>query len=515
MRAAWLHITLLDDCVFSQSSITEGQHTTLDYLPGATLLGAAAARHYGTLDTATSYRLFHSGQLRFGNALPLHEAQPAYPMPLAWHQAKNGTVVGKKDELTGGAIYNLAHNSNATLPNNEQPKQLRTGYVTTGGQRVTPHRALRMKTAIAAESGRAAESQLFGYEAIAAGQQFLAQISADEAIGKEEFDLILNGLSGELLLGRSRSAEYGRAHIAMLPHGPKLVRDSRIDDRSLTLWLLSDLALHDDNGIPTLEPRPEYLGLAHGEIDWDRTFLRTRRYAPWNGYRKARDMERSVISQGSIITLTFKDGRPAEEQIQRLEAGIGLYREAGLGRVWIDPPLLAGNHPHFTHQEALPITLQSDTKTQSGLSPLISWLEAQVGQRSSNDDIHKQAKEWCEELKRWYTVARTINAVSSEGWIGPSASQWGGVQKAASKAKEASQLEVKLFDSKNGLCRARSGEDNWGAEFHDGKQLITFAAWFKNTAKDKTPRHIAEFARMARIYVNSPDKNNKKEVSRS
>lgn len=519
MKQVWLKITLLDDSVFSQSSVTEGQHSSLDYIPGSVLLGAAAARNYADMDTDTSYRLFHSGMLRFGNALPLQHGHPSLPVPLAWHHGKTQSYQNADKRLDSNAIYNLA--AGASLPPGLQPKQMRSGFVTLDGRKVEVAKTYRMKTAIAAESGRAAESQLFGYEAVSAGQTFLAPISADETISDEHFNRIVDSLEGERLLGRSRSAEYGKARVERLNEGPTLPRQQGTTQNTLTLWLLSDLCLQDENGIPTLEPTPELLGLGEGKIRWDRTFLRTRRYAPWNGYRKARDMERNVISQGSVITLEFSGGRPDESALQALASGVGLYREAGLGQLWYDAPLLADAHPEFETTSTPLASTQPKTQEQPpARSALIEWLTVQSQQGLRRGKTHEQAKRLLKTLKAHYANARRLNAVQAQAAIGPSASQWGEVQHQASSGKNAEELQKQLFDKANGTCRVRDNDNSWGAEYYDGQQLTTFSAWLESACGNEEPRLVAELARMARNWLNSDQDTdnpttNAKEASQS
>ena len=87
-----LRLTLLDDCVFSARNATEGGHHSLSRIPGQTLLGAAAARLYGTFIERgdDAYTAFHSGRVRFLDGLPSDADAIAYPVPLAWHRPKSG-----------------------------------------------------------------------------------------------------------------------------------------------------------------------------------------------------------------------------------------------------------------------------------------------------------------------------------------------------------------------------------------------------------------------------------------
>ena len=80
-------VTLESDAVISETSATAGVHSTLDYLPGAALLGACAASLYDSLAPEESFLVFHSGRVRFGNAYPLAEnGAPAIPVPAAMPQ---------------------------------------------------------------------------------------------------------------------------------------------------------------------------------------------------------------------------------------------------------------------------------------------------------------------------------------------------------------------------------------------------------------------------------------------
>jgi len=211
-RTLNLTLTLCDDLVASERPATEGGHESLDYIPGSMLLGATAARLYGGCKDDEAYRLFHSGALRFGDGVPLAGGAPCWPMPLCWHELKGLPATGEDERLAPDRMLNLQFEQ---FPRGEQAKQIRTGQVRGDGYRKVTSKALRMKTAIDPRTGRVAEAQLFGYEAIRAGQVFAARITADgrlpEALWKRVTELFAG--PAEFLLGRSRSAEYGRVRI--------------------------------------------------------------------------------------------------------------------------------------------------------------------------------------------------------------------------------------------------------------------------------------------------------------
>lgn len=462
-----LAITLIDDCVFSARGATAGAHEGLDRIPGQAILGAAATALYAGLDLPSAFELFHSGRLRCGDAVPWVDGMPAWPMPLAWHQRKH-VEADTSGWLRAGAVHNLAHDEI------EHPKQLRRGYVSEAGHWVKPRMAMRMKTAIDQHSGRAQDGQLFGYEALAAGQRFVTWIQADSALAASAFEAVIGALCGTCWLGRSRSAEYGRVQIERIDLS--MPEQQLAPQKRMTLWLLSDLALLDEHGQPTLEPSPAHLGLGRGRIIWSQTFLRSRSYSPWNAFRRGWDRERRVLVAGSVITLEL-DADPTPEMQARLAAGLGLYREGGLGRVWVNPPLLARARPDFQprppeRNPALPPRPDD---------PLLAWLDDQDDSwKVGVDDTARDLANACRQVLR---DARRIAGIRPGEAFGPSPSQWGSVQEAAQRAT-GSELHAILFGRMGGDDAQafdgviKSKGEGWQESVpQPGARWPTFAEW--------------------------------------
>ncbi|HFD17049.1 MAG TPA: hypothetical protein ENJ38_12205 [Rhodospirillales bacterium] len=470
MHRACLEIELLEDCVFSARAATEGGHESLDRIPGAALLGAAAARLYAGLGTE-AFTAFHSGRLRFGDGLPLAPSgAAAWPVPRAWHHPKNAALTGDDNRLRKDLLFNFTIRNE--IPEQEgrriQPKQLRQGHVTGYGEWVRPRRDLRLKTAIEATTGRAAEGQLFGYDALHRGQVFRAWIEADETVDAALFERVVEALTNEVLLGRSRSAEYGRARIARVEAEPPRPGDPAPDGR-LRLWLLSDLALVDAQGQPTLQPTPGHFGLDGGEILWDRTFLRARRYSPWNAARGGFDRERLVLEAGSVLTIAPSPGYDREALIERLARGVGRHREAGLGRFWLDPPLLADDQPAFA---APPEPAAADAKpTAPPDHPLVAWLQDQgsgwklVAEREADRFV----EDYFDTIKK----ARRFGGIAKDAVFGPSRSQWGQVL-ATARACRGNTLHGALFNGDDAVIK-ENGE-GWDIDI-DGRH--TLAGWLR------------------------------------
>ncbi len=488
MKQQALKIELLDDCVFSATPATEGGHESLDRIPGAALLGAAASRLYTDLERGDAFTVFHSGKVRFGDGLPWDGHNIGWPVPRCWHYPKTEGA-NKDDFLIADNLYNFAVESISKLPDGQQPKQLRDGYVHADGRYSKPAHSLRLKTAIDPATGRADEGRLFGYDALHRGQTFLSVIEADDEVEDTLFERVVEALQGQVLLGRSRSAEYGRARITLVEL-PELPQPSADGDDSLTLWLLSDLALTDARGQPTLQPDGEALGLPGAQVVWERTFLRGRRYSPWNAARHGYDRERLVLEAGGVITLQL-NGHGRGEAIGALEKGVGLYREAGLGRLWIDPPLLRDEHPAFAGRSAA----KPDTTTAPEPDhPLVGWLKAAAGV-----DWKTEAEQKAREFEKTYLEkldeSRHINGIPDRVAYGPSSSQWGTVlEKARSATGDA--LHRALFEGDDAVIKPKG--EGWDIEVKDDQGYHSLAAWLKGQfARHNTdPKAYAHFVRL-------------------
>lgn len=67
--------TLMSDLIISQTSSTEGNQKTLDFIPGNNFLGIVAGSLYDKdkLTNEQQLAIFHSGKVRFGDANPSAE----------------------------------------------------------------------------------------------------------------------------------------------------------------------------------------------------------------------------------------------------------------------------------------------------------------------------------------------------------------------------------------------------------------------------------------------------------
>lgn len=497
-----LSIRLIDDCVFSERSATEGSHETLDRIPGSALLGAAAARLYVQVPSEVADLIFHSGRVRFSDGFPLASGnRAAWPVPLCWHFRKDDKPAGPG--FDPAQLFNLQHvetirDSSGAVA---QAKQLRDGYITADGRWIKPSRNYRMKTAIDRATGLAADGQLFGYSSLSRGQDFVAFVEADEDVDPAVYEQVCAALCGEIVLGRSRSAEYGRVEIRPLDGDFRPVPGVTAD-QSLTLWLLTDFAPCDANGQPMNELDIEALGLPGGcQIDWSRSFVRSRSYSVWNAKRLGYERERKVVRAGSVITVTLAAQVDLRATVDRLSKGIGLHVQSGLGRVWVNPPLLARVHPTFSAFDPAAQDLPAPSVPDS---PLAHWICQQV------DDSGAAVEQCVAGIAKQYLdltvqARRVLGLPECATDVFPSRSQWGRVLEVA-RVRRGVELYRALFGNR-GAAIDRDGK-GWSLEVPvaGGQKWERIADWIKGQIgkDDQCDEELVQ--RLARRLMDQPNR---------
>ncbi len=322
---------LLNDAVISERSATTGGHRTLDYIPGATLLGAVAAR-YADFAGDDAYTVFHSGKVRFGNAYPLSPAgEPALPVPLAWHTEKGEELHGSVKQ-----VKNLLHATRADFETWDksgcQQKQLRSGYFTPSGAKIDPVKSYRLKTALNRDKqGMAEEAQLFGYQSLAADSLWHFSIAFDDLLTEELREKVVASLGVAVRVGRSRSAEYGL--LSVHPVDSLETPVTLVAGDNLIIYCVSDLALTDPaTGASTLIPSGAHFGFPDASFVATQSYLRVRKYAPFNRTRKRFDLERQVIAKGKRFALQQVGGILSSGALFRPVAACRRSRAASPGR---------------------------------------------------------------------------------------------------------------------------------------------------------------------------------------
>ncbi len=416
-----VELELQDDIVLSATAATTGGHTTLDYVPGANLFGAVAADLF-KLGEKTAAEAVAAGRIQFSNAYPVNGTDESVPLPLAWFGQK-GIAPIVDNVIQPERVQNLA----VTGYTGGQPVQLRAGYFSpTTGRVYSPAQSHQLRTAVSNEPDyfeTAAPSQLFGFQSLKAGLKLRATVTGDAnllKIARARFD------GKTIRLGRSKFAEYGRASCTVLPAELFAMEFSVPEGKEfITIFARSDLLLVDKEGLPAIKPEPHFFGLAGWELVESRTYLRFRRYSPWNGKRGGPDLERQMIAKGSVMT--FKRSTAAGDA--KVPAWVGMGRTEGFGQVLVEPDFLVADRPSFNASAA---SVVSDGP-----------------KRPLNDEIFAFAVERMLE-QRFDTMASEI----ARNWVGQwakkdsvSASQWSRLADEARNAESLAKLKEGLGDA--------------------------------------------------------------------
>jgi hypothetical protein len=393
-----LHLTLEADVIQTAEASSLGVHQSLEYIRGSALLGAAAAKCYGKLKTH-AYTAFHSGRVRFLDAVLLtRHGVPSIPVPLGWFHPKEQKPLSSGC-LDPDEIYAVNHLQPGEAAE-KSLRQMRAGFFTAEGQWLKVHRLYRLKTAIDRTTrGRPNEGSLFGYESIPAGSQWLARVEIDEGLD-EGIEEILRSVfdDSRIWLGRSRAAEYGRVHV-------RLVQDAKVDPQKpsaatveqITICLESDTALLDrETEEPTLTACPEHFGLPPAwRLINSGSAVATRRFSPFNGKRHRRDLERLVLSRGSVLTFGGEPSVNLQDIRASVRQGVGCWRQEGLGQVHVAPWYLGTLHPQFN-------AAVKESKTEVARSmpagPLALWAVRQAKSRRQAAFAFKKAQKSAGQL---------------------------------------------------------------------------------------------------------------------
>lgn len=483
-----LIIELMEPAIFSVSAATESAHDTLQVIPGSALLGAAAKHLYATMNADESWRAFHSGAVRFEDGLPIAKnGAVAYPMPNCLHYPKRSTPFS--DNVVNGCHHPLDGDKGI------QYVQLRENFLTSSGEQHRVRTVSDVKSAIEAGEMRAAESQLFVYRAIEAGQSFFAEVAGDEALVEK---IVAALLEPNQTLGRSKSAEYGAVEITRANEPPALPSAPNSD--WLLVWCLSPLALIDCDGFPTLTPTASALGLTEGTYSASKSFLRFGTQRSYNQHRRSFDVDRPCIQRGSV--LMFEGVKAGDVDALRQTAAVGLHQALGYGRLWVNPPVLMGKKllPQAESKVSRVAEIPEDEtapETEAGL--LLEWMERQANatvRQTSNTHADKLRS----ELEALYKTGNRDATQLERRSVGPSKSQWGTIME---HLKNASDIdENALFNDAHALCKSTA--KGWQDQVYDGQKMVSFHAWFK--AACETHNNLETLRRFSRLALRVADK---------
>ena len=411
MTVKYYQCEFLSDVILQSSSNTQGNVELSDFIAGSNFLGMVAAN--GGYDDfgSDAFEVFHSGSVCFGDGHLMLDGKMSYKIPLSYFNLK-----------VGDGNYNRIHLSEeeekSLRDEKKQLKQRRTGYMDVEAEHfVDPSYRYSQKSAYDRVLRKSKETKMFGYSALEKGTKWAFKVTYSQNKYIEEVEAKLFAATR---LGKSKSAEYGQISITAL----ELSLDengTEPHDNLTYIYANSRLALINDDGMPTLIPSIENLGLKSGNIVWEKTQIKTLSYNPYNYKRETKEYLRSVLAKGSVIVLEGVDD-------SSIATKVGVYNSEGFGDILVNPSFLMIKEPKLATYTQTTTLVDASAYNEA----VISFLEKKV-----QDEEDK------------FDVAASVRDIMSK-LVGPSRSQWGQIRTLASTAetKESLMKEIKTFIEK-------------------------------------------------------------------
>lgn len=449
MGELYFKAELLDDLVLSQKTSTVGDHKSLDYIPGSVFLGIAAGKFYSKLENEKAWEIFHSSKVHFCNAYPFINENRSLPMPLSLHSEK--VPQAGKEKTILNFVYSEAKETGI------QYRQNRCGYVCFSDNNKLwveiPSKTSRMRTAIDARTGTAAKSQLYGYESLDAGQVFIGKIEWDDSVNKIISPIVSFFTSENIVhAGRSKTASYGRVKVSKFYFSPKSVSIGEDIKTSFSILAVSDLCIRNpQNGTPELSLLPNRLGLGDNwKLDKTKSFSRPSYLYQYNSYRHEIEMQKTLISKGSVFTFKSEAKLTAEEKnkIQTaIKNGVGEAKGQGFGEI-----TLFSIGKEFQREETKKDISVETSNLSAQEKAWLEWLKPD----SLNLDIEKKVKAAVNEFINLCKSIKSYHTFGDDDIFWPCNAQWGRILEVSRECNSKSELNNRLFDGENPIIKSIS-----------------------------------------------------------
>ena len=395
--------TLLSDIILSQSSSTEGNQYSLDFIPGNNFLGIVAANIYNKVKEK-ALKIFHTGDVRFGDANPsIDGKRRGLKVPNAMFYPK----LKKASEEC--YIHHLIPNPNNDAVKGLQLKQCRNGFYIfeqNAGTPIPADKNYAVKSAYDSKMRKSDDGKLFGYQSLPKGLELFFEIESDldEATNK----MIADVLKGIKHIGRSRTAQYGLVQIEDADYNE--VPSNKLNGKKFaTVYADGRLIFLDEYGEPTFRPTAKDLGFKETDkIDWTKSQIRTFLYSPWNGKRHTYDTDRCGIEKGSVFVIECSES-PSESTY------IGFYNNEGFGKVIYNPEFLDGNEEGKANYILKDIELEAKKLKMevSEETPLLRYLNKQRQLSSYIQSAYQDVNEFVKNNADRFTGERFASQWSS------------------------------------------------------------------------------------------------------
>lgn len=417
MKKIQFKCTLLSDVILSVKAASEGNQSTLDFIPGNSFLGIVASQLYKKETYRESFEIFHSGKVKFGDAHCAQNGIRSVKIPLVFYYPKL-----KKMEDECYVVHRVKSLSSDEMIG-KQLKQCRSGFYCFSNEKIQKTslpKAFAIKSAYDKNYRRSYDEKMYGYESLSQGAVFYFDVTFDDAITDTVQSNVKKALEGVHRIGRSKTAQYGLVKIETCTFDsynsnlPKSVKPGEL----IEVYADGRLIFMDQYGVPTFQPSAEDLGIPEGIIRWDLSQVRTFQYSPWNFKRQAYDADRCGIDKGSVFILEVQK----ETSLEHSDF-VGFYQNEGFGKVIYNPDFLgADSNGRILYQ----FSKENDTEA------ICKKEKASILQENSLLEYLKKRKE---QEQQKYKIYRAVNQFvnDNKGYFKGTtfASQWGEIRSIA------------------------------------------------------------------------------------
>ena len=439
--------TLKSSVILNTHSASQGNNTTLDYIPGSCFLGIVANRLFpsgGETTDPEAWRIIQSSEVKFSDAHPAVIDNRAIKIPATYMLKKDVSITKAKN----GDWYNTL-NQNAPDPN-AQYKQCREGFYAfiDGKKKVAKNKCLKsfaIKSAYNRDMLRSMDEQMYGYESLECGQKFYFTVDCPNELKLK----IHNALAGIQRIGRSRSAQYGQVEIKLEDYNEPQSHYNEPEDGLTYIYADSRLVFINPESMEhTFAPSLDMLHLKEGEILWGKSQIRTFQYSPWNYKRQCFDSDRTGIEKGSVIVV--KDAVFAEKTNY-----IGNFQNEGFGKILVNPEFLKKDKQYkFEDTEG------DEHEKKDKNNEVIPYLERKRAISKQFSDIGTKVNSFVDDNSALFRDEKFK-------------SQWSTIRAWAMRYSDADQLKAALFENGTGYLMHGKAAKKW-----EGNRISIFQNFF-------------------------------------
>ncbi len=472
--------TFLSDVILNAQTATEGLSQSLDYIPGANFLGIVARDYSYFEEKGVAYEIFHSGNIRFCDAHVVIDGKRSLRKPLSWFYNKNQSY---KE-----AIYVHHFLTCENRKRLDQLKQIRSGYFIVAENAIREasiERRYALKSAYDLSKRRSKESQMYGYDMILSGSEWIFHIDYETDRYIEEIE---KNLTGNKMLGRSKTAQFGCVCIEVMSLSMEdMIFRNNMHHNQLVLYFESSAVFMDAWGMPGYSLTLQDLKLDNGYINWEKSQIRTRSYAPWNSKRSNRDGNRVCIDKGSVVIVSgLPDTFDLDHYHDQLKSGIGWHRNEGFGQILVNPDFLL-NVDVNSAQLMFQVQEKSD---ELSLEDKIRHLYPDIKNDDSLPVLKSNFRNVSGEKKHCKVINRKVLDIMDQNpFRGISSSQWGAIRAIAMTTVSYTKLISALFDTKNGFLMHGKSEQDWKTN-HKRDRLLEYLEEIKNKTNEDMARRF-------------------------